>query len=75
LWRDLYNWVRPHGALAKQTPAMAEGLADRIWSVWNYVTRPVHVCDLMREIWAETREIVVTSALEARKRLKTVPTS
>jgi hypothetical protein len=54
---------------------MAQGLADRIWSVWNYVTRPVHVCDLMREIWAESRQIVVTSALEAKKRLETVPTS
>jgi hypothetical protein len=75
LWRDLYNWVHRHRGLAEQTPAMAQGLADGIWSVWNYVTHPVHVCDLMREIWAESREIVATSALEAKKRLQTVPTS
>jgi hypothetical protein len=75
LWRDLYNWVRPHGALGPQTPAMAQGLADCVWSVWNYVRRPVHVGDLVRDIWAESREIVVTSALEAKKRLKTVPIS
>jgi hypothetical protein len=75
LWRDLYNWVRPHRSLGKETPAMAQGLSDRIWSVLDYVRRPVHVCDLMRDIWAESRQIVVTSALEAKKRLKTVPTS
>ena len=54
---------------------MAQGLAECVWSVWNYVRRPVHVGDLVRDIWAESREIVVTSALEAKKRLETVPTS
>jgi hypothetical protein len=75
LWRDLYNWVRPHRSLNEQTPAVAQGLADRIWSVWKYVCRPVHVCGLMRDIWAESRKTVVTSALEAKNCLVTVPTS
>jgi hypothetical protein len=75
LWRDLYNWVRPHRALGEQTPAMAQGLSDRTWSVWDYVRRPVHVCGLMRDVWAERRENLVTSALEAKNRRKTVPTS
>ena len=28
LWRDVYNWVRPHAAPGGGTPAMAMGLAD-----------------------------------------------
>jgi Integrase core domain len=75
LWRDLYNWVRPHRSLHEQTPAVAQGLADGIWSVWRYVCHPVHVCGLMRDIWSESREIIATSALKAKKRLETVPTS
>lgn len=75
LWRDLYNWVHPHGALAGQTPAMAQALTDRVWSVREYVTIPVHVSNLMRDLWAEDRKNAITSALIAPKRLKTVPTS
>lgn len=74
LWRDLYNWVRWHRSL-QQTPAMAQGLTDHVWSVWEYVRYPVHVADLMRDIWAEERKNAVTSALERKKRLETVPTS
>ena len=81
LWRDLYNWTRPHRSLPvaaqrrPETPAMAEGLTDHVWSVWEYVNYPVHVSDLMRDIWAEERENVVTSALERKQPCKTVPTS
>lgn len=28
-----YNWVRPHQSLRKGTPAMAAGLADKVWSL------------------------------------------
>lgn len=75
LWRDLYNWVRPHGSLRGCTPAMALGLADRVWSVVEYVCHPVHVSDLQRDIWAEERNAVQESALEAYKRKKALPTS
>lgn len=75
LWRDLYNWVRPHGSLEGRTPAMALGLATGVWTVDQYVAHPVHVSDLQREIWAEERQSWVTSALDARKRRKLLPTS
>lgn len=75
LWRDLYNWTRLHGSLPQQTPAMAQGLADRLWSVGDYVRYPVHVSDLIQAIWAEDRQIAATSALEYQNHLKTVPTS
>lgn len=75
LWRDLYNWVRVHGSLAGRTPAMAIGLADRVWSVLEYIRHPVHVDDLTRAVWAEERQVVLTSALDREKRRKTVPTS
>ncbi len=75
LWRDLYNWTRLHGSLPQQTPAMAQGLADRLWTVQDYVRYPVHVSDLIQAIWAEDRQLAATSALEQQNRLKTVPTS
>jgi len=75
LWRDLYNWVRPHGALDGATPAMATGLTREVWSVRQYVEHVVHVSDLQRQIWAEERENWLTSALEARNPKKVVPTS
>jgi hypothetical protein len=74
VWRDLYNWVRPHRSL-QQTPAMAEGLTDHAWSVWEYLRYPVHVTDLMRAIWQEERQNLATSALECHKCLESVPTS
>lgn len=75
LWRDLYNWVRVHGSLEGRTPAMAAGLSGRIWSASDYVRRPVHVDDLTRAIWAEEREIALTSALERQTPRKSVPAS
>ena len=74
LWRDLYNWTRPHRSLEK-TPAMAQGLTEHVWSVKEYIRYPVHVSDLMRDIWAEERKKVTTSALDLKKPHKTVPPS
>jgi hypothetical protein len=75
LWRDLYNWTRPHGSLDGHSPAMALGLATEVWKVRRYVRYPVHVSDLDRQIWAELRESLIASALERQKRRKSLPTS
>lgn len=75
LWRDLYNWTRVHGALAGRTPAMALGLAQEVWTVLSYVCHPVHVSDLQRDIWAETRQAAQESALDRYFHKKTLPTS
>ena len=76
LWRDLYNWVRPHRSLGGgRTPAMALGLAGEAWTVEQYVRYAVHVSDLQRQTWAEQRQEQLTSALEKRKRRKLLPTS
>jgi hypothetical protein len=75
LWRDLYNWVRPHRSLEERTPAMALGLANNVWDVRRYVEYPVHVSELQRDLWAEQRQILLTSALEAQERPKCLPTS
>ncbi len=75
LFRDLYNWVKVHGSLAGRTPAMALGLADHPWGVWEYVCHPVHVSDLQRDIWAEERNAAQESALDCYFRKKTLPTS
>ncbi|MCA1695685.1 MAG: transposase, partial [Actinobacteria bacterium] len=68
LWRDLYNWVRVHGAPAGRTPARVMGLSDRVWSVLEYVRYPVHVGDLARSIWSEERENVLTGVLQTARR-------
>lgn len=75
LWRDVYNWIRPHRSLSGRTPAMALALADAPWSVARYVVHPVHVSDLQRAIWAEDRQTRLTSALDAQKRKKLLPAS
>jgi hypothetical protein len=75
LWRDLYNWVRPHGSLDGRTPAMAFGLAEQIWTVDRYVRHAVHVSDLQRQLWAEERQNWLTSALDAPNQRKLLPTS
>ncbi len=75
IWRDLYNWVRIHGSLQGQTPAMALGLADHVWSVVEYVCDPVHVSDLQRQEWLEQRNGVSESALDVYERKKALPTS
>jgi hypothetical protein len=75
LWRDLYNWTRVHGALSGQTPAMAFGLARQVWTVLYYVCHPVHVSDLQRQEWQETRNSLAESALDAYEQKKSLPTS
>jgi hypothetical protein len=77
LWlcRDLYNWVRVHGSSGHRTPAMAQGLADHVWTVPEDVRHPVHVSELDRAIWQEERDEVLTSALDRYRRRKALPTS
>lgn len=75
LWRDLYNWTRAHASLLGRSPAMAVGLTEKLWTVRAYVNYPVHVSALQRDLWAEDRQEWLTSALEARKRKKQLPTS
>ena len=71
LFRDLYNWTRAHASLRRRSPAMALGLAEELWTVRRHVNHPVHVSDLQRDLWAEQRQELLTSALEARKRKET----
>ena len=75
LWRDLYNWTRAHASLLGRSPAMALGLAQELWTMPRYVNHPVHVSDLQHGLWTEQRQTLLTSALEARKRKKQLPTS
>jgi hypothetical protein len=75
LFRDLYNWVWVHGALRGWTPAMALRPSKHIWTVLKYIRQPVHVDDLTREIWAEERQEVLTSALERKKNRESLPRS
>ena len=75
LWRDLYNWTRPHGGLQGRTPAMAMGLSTAPWSVSDYVRYPVHWSDLLTAILDEERQRVLTSALDAHKPRECLPTS
>lgn len=75
IFRDLYNWVKVHGSLRSRTPAMALGVSDHPWSLWEYVCHPVHVSDLQRDIWAEERKAVQESALDRCSRKKVLPIS
>jgi hypothetical protein len=75
LWRDLYNWTRAHYSLLDETPAMALGLADEVWTVLKYILYPVPVSDLQRWDWAEQRNNVLESAVDAYKRNKALPIS
>jgi len=80
LWRDVYNWVRPHRALraplgGRRCPALALGLADHLWSLVEYICHPVHVSDLQRDLWAEQRNAVQESALDRYLRKKALPIS
>jgi len=76
LFRDAYNWLRPHGSLpAGATPAMAAGLATEAWSVLRYVTQPVHADELGRQIWEEGQAKLLTPAVSAQGRRKALPTS
>ena len=73
VWSNLYNWTRPHRSLCGDTPAMREGLADHVWSVRESINVPVHVSDLQRECWAESRKTATTSALTQRNFHQPVP--
>jgi hypothetical protein len=75
LWRDQYNWTRPHGSLLGRTPAMALGLTEAVWSLHRYLWHPVHVSDLDRQVWEEERKNLLTSALENKKVRKLLPAS
>jgi len=75
LWRDLYNWTRVHYSLLDETPAMALGLTDEVWTVLKYILYPVHVSDLVRIDWAEQRNSVLESAVDVYKCNKALPIS
>jgi hypothetical protein len=75
LWRDLYNWTRAHYSLMDETPAMALGLTEEVWSVRKYILYPVHVSVLQRLDWAEQRNSVLESAIDVYKRNKALPIS
>jgi hypothetical protein len=75
LWRDLYNWTRVHYSLQGETPAMALGLTDKVWTVLKYILYPVHVSDFQRWDWAEQRNSVLESAVDVYKRNKALPIS
>ena len=76
LWRDVYNWCRPHGSLPTgTTPAAAAGLAAGAWTVLRYVTGPVHDDELGRQIWAEHQPELLTAAVPPRGGQKALPTS
>lgn len=75
LWRDLYHWVHPHHTLSDRTPAMAMGLAERVWTVRDYVRYPVHVAPWQRALWGEHREKLLTTGLNGQKHRKPLPMS
>jgi hypothetical protein len=75
LWRDLYNWTRVHYSLLDETPAMAMGLAKKVWAVLDYVLYPVHVSDFQRCDWAERRNGALESAVDVYKSNKSLPIS
>lgn len=75
VWRDLYHWTRYHDSLGNRTPAMAQGLTTRLWTVLEYVRHPVHVGHWQRALWAERRENLVTNGLNERNPRKLLPAS
>jgi len=75
LWRDLYNWTRVHYSLLTETPAMALRLTQEVWTVLKYILHLVHVSDLQRQDWAEQRNSLLESAVDAHKRNKALPIS
>jgi hypothetical protein len=58
-----------------ETPAMALGLTQEVWSVLKYVLYPVHVRDLPYRDWAEQRNSVLESAVDSYERHKSLPIS
>jgi len=75
LWRDLHHWTRPHASLKGATPAMAMHLAQRLWSVREYVLFPVHVSDLQQMLWQERHEKLLTTGLYNQKHRTPLPMS
>jgi hypothetical protein len=75
LCRDVCNWVHPHDSLDGTTPAVAIGLASENWTMWRYVSYPVHVDPLQLAIWVEEQENRVRSALDAVQPPHSMPTS
>lgn len=54
---------------------MVLGLSEHVWSVGEYICHPVHVSDLLLKNWKDERSEISESALDARERKKTLPTS
>jgi hypothetical protein len=54
---------------------MVMGLAETIWSVREYVLYPVHVATWQRAVWAEDREMLLTTGLNGQKHPKPLPMS
>ena len=73
LWRDLYGWTRCHGSLGKRTPAMAIGLATHVWTVRQYVLRPVHLSQVQRMLRQERHQQLLTTGLYDQKHRKPLP--
>jgi IS1 family transposase len=40
-WRGYYHFLRPHQALHRITPAMALGLTDHVWSLDEFLRKPL----------------------------------
>ncbi len=64
-----------HYSLLDETPAMALGLTDEVWTVLKYILYPVHLSDLQRRDWAEQRNSALESAVDVYKRNKVLPIS
>jgi hypothetical protein len=64
-----------HYSLLDETPAMALGLTDEVWTVRKYILYPTHVSELQHLDWVEQRNSVLESAIETYKRNKALPIS
>jgi hypothetical protein len=64
---DLYNFVLPHKSLRQQgqprTPAMAIGVAERVWSSRDYSWHPVHPDPLGRQLMQQRVKHLLTPTL------------
>lgn len=75
LYRDVYNWTRPHKSLWGESPAMGMGLTDTVWPMRRYVRHPVHVSGLQWEHWNECRNNILKTAIEHCYEQETLPIS
>jgi len=64
-----------HYPLLDETPAMALGLAEKVWTVLDYALYPAHVSDLQHGDWAKQRNNVLESAVDVYRRNETLPIS